>query len=91
VISRLGPFNYDKEKDAKFIKSDDLQELYIYSTGATYTGYIHDNLKQGRGEMHWPDGSWYEGYWHKDKAYGPGRMIIVGKSLFLRNLHCKIN
>ena len=36
---------------------------------------IGSDIREGRGQQIWPDGSMYEGWWKDNKANGKGRLI----------------
>ena len=38
--------------------------------GGTYDGHWMDGMRDGTGKHTWPDGSYYDGDWEKDKAHG---------------------
>ena len=38
---------------------------------------VGTKVKQGRGNLYWPNGSRYEGWWVNDKYHYKGRMVSV--------------
>jgi hypothetical protein len=48
---------------------------YLYSNGYQYEGSFINGLREGRGLLKGPDGSWYDGMWAKDKFHGQGTHV----------------
>lgn len=62
--------------DSKQIKTDENGVCtFTLDNGATYTGQMKNNLREGRGTQIWLDNSKYEGEWKNDRACGKGKLI----------------
>lgn len=77
---RIAPFDYgdgktlDKKTVKVFIQEDDQ---------ATYKGQTNSRgEKEGKGEMTWMDGNFYEGFWKNNKADGKGRLVYANGEIY---------
>ena len=54
------------------------------ATGERYEGQINSTgMRQGKGRVFYPNGSFYEGYWNEDLFQGRGRYIdLVEDSVY---------
>lgn len=48
-------------------------ESIVFDNGATYRGYIEENMREGPGVQTWPDGARYEGQWSHNRTNGKGK------------------
>jgi len=51
---------------------------YYYNDGIKeyYEGYWEDGMNEGWGVMHYKDGSYYKGEWHRKKRHGQGLLML---------------
>lgn len=76
IKQKLGTFNYEPMPRKDAVKRI-YRELITLENGAKYEGEwdTDKNVRDGKGQQIWADGSLYEGYWKHDKANGRGRLI----------------
>ena len=55
--------------------------------GSEYIGTWLNNLKHGKGEEKWSDGSVYKGEYHEDKITGFGKSKFYFKLISLRRVY----
>ena len=39
-------------------------------------------VKHGKGKQTWPNGSFYEGYWHNGEIYGIGKYVYSNQDVY---------
>lgn len=85
IRNQLGDYKFDPSPDPSLAKiSLVLRPSTILADHTKYQGQwvVGSNVRTGRGQLCWPDGSVYEGYWKDNKANGKGRLIHVDGSLY---------
>ncbi|XP_035208399.1 radial spoke head 1 homolog [Stegodyphus dumicola] len=56
--------------------------MYVFPSGARYTGYWRKGLRHGIGTFIYPDGSRYEGAWWENKKHGHGRYTYSNGDMY---------
>jgi len=51
------------------------KELYLGEWTVEEDFFKRRKLRQGRGQLLWPDGTYYQGFFLKDKSEGFGRLV----------------
>lgn len=55
----------------------------LYIDGSKYTGNINEhNMREGKGEIKWPDKSVYVGQWAKNLMEGRGKKTYTDGSVY---------
>lgn len=78
TISAIGHFKYETVVETQpNLNRTDVKYTESNEKGEWYEGQINKETKQreGRGNVVFSDGSYYEGYWKADLASGRGRLI----------------
>lgn len=74
VIDELGPMD---------ISQISIRWYQCTTTREVYRGELKDGKKEGRGEIYWPDGKSFRGYWKNDVRCGPGILLEVDRRVYI--------